>query len=162
MKKFLIGAALCALPLFSQADTRQDVEELMGLLKVDTMMDSMYAQMNQMMAGMTQQLDIQPDEQAIYQRFHQKMNNLMRTEMGYEQMKEPMIAIYLKHFSEKEIQDMVTFYKTDTGKALVEKMPQVMGETMQISQAAAMAMMPKMQQLQAELADELEQYRSSQ
>ena len=54
--------------------------------------------------------------------------------MNWAKMKKPMIKIYLKHYSEKEIKDMVAFYKSDSGQSMIQKMPAVMGDSMLLSQ----------------------------
>lgn len=45
-----------------------------------------------------------------------------------------MIPLYSKYYNEKEINDLIVFYKTPTGKKMVETMPQVMNESMQIGE----------------------------
>ena len=44
------------------------------------------------------------------------------------------VPIYMRHFTENEIQEMIRFYKTPTGQKLVQKQPQVMQESMQAGQ----------------------------
>lgn len=45
-----------------------------------------------------------------------------------------MVSIYEKHFTEKEIDDIITFYRTDTGKKLIEKLPIITHEAQKIGQ----------------------------
>lgn len=45
-----------------------------------------------------------------------------------------MIPLYSKYYNEKEINDLIVFYKTPTGKKMVETMPQVMNESMKIGE----------------------------
>lgn len=45
-----------------------------------------------------------------------------------------MTPLYSKYYTEKEINDLVAFYKTPTGKKMVETMPQLMNESMAIGQ----------------------------
>ncbi len=44
------------------------------------------------------------------------------------------VPIYMRHFTEHEIQEMIRFYRTPTGQKLVQKQPQVMQESMQAGQ----------------------------
>lgn len=46
-----------------------------------------------------------------------------------------MIPVFDETFTEKEINDVVAFYKTDSGKAFAEKQPQMMMKSMQAGQA---------------------------
>lgn len=46
-----------------------------------------------------------------------------------------MVPIFDKTFTEQEINDVVAFYKTPSGKAFAEKQPQMMMQSMQVGQA---------------------------
>jgi len=46
----------------SEETKRENLEKLFVVMKVDSMMDTIYAQMNQMMQGMRKQLKVKPSE----------------------------------------------------------------------------------------------------
>ena len=52
-------------------------------------------------------------------------------EFDADQLIKMIIPIYDKHFSEKEIDEMVTFYKSSVGKKLVSQLPSILTESMQ-------------------------------
>jgi hypothetical protein len=56
-----------------------------------------------------------------------------------------MIPLYSKYYTEKEINDLIVFYKTPTGKKMVETMPLVMNESMKIGQKWGMEIGSKIQ-----------------
>jgi uncharacterized protein len=45
-----------------------------------------------------------------------------------------LIGLYSKYYSEKNIDDMLSFYKSETGKRVIETMPNVVSESMAIGQ----------------------------
>jgi hypothetical protein len=45
-----------------------------------------------------------------------------------------IVDVYARHYSEKELDDMITFYRTETGKKLIKSMPEVVGECMAAGQ----------------------------
>ncbi len=47
-------------------------------------------------------------------------------------MDEDFAGIYEKYYTESEILDLVTFYKSSTGKKVIEKAPEMQGEIMTI------------------------------
>lgn len=51
---------------------------------------------------------------------------------GYEEILEKLMPVYLKYFSEEEMDGLLAFYKSDIGKSFTEKQPMVMQETMAI------------------------------
>lgn len=150
-----LASSMC---LASEAK-RASVDELMQITGVDSMVDAMYSQMEGMLQGMGQQLGVQPDEQPIFDAHYKKMVDLMRQEMSWDKLKEPMSEIYRTNFSEEEVQGMLKFYKSDIGKTTLEKLPAVMQQSMQVSQGFAQNMMPQMQNLGKELEAALEKHR---
>ena len=111
MKKLIvIGLGiLMSLSAHGQGSKRESVEELLRAANAASLIDGIYAQMNQVVDGMGQQLGVQPDEQAIFDAYMEKIFSAMREEMSWEKIEGPMIDIYLNHYTEKEIQDMLAF-----------------------------------------------------
>lgn len=81
----------------------------------------------------------------------------MENELGWEKMKDDLIDIYIKTYTEEEIRAISEFYKTPPGKKFIEKMPQLLQETMAITQKKMPAFMAKMQKISEEMAEELKQ-----
>lgn len=52
-----------------------------------------------------------------------------KSEIKPNELQEMVVPIYEKHFTEKEIDDILMFYKTDTGKKLIEKLPIILQES---------------------------------
>ncbi len=162
MKK-LVAAFLMVLlsfGVYAQDSKRESIEELLRVTNMDSMIDNIYEQMGQMTEGMGKQLGVKPDEQPIFDAYMNKVFSAMKEDMNWEKMKPPLIDIYLKHYTEKEIQDMLTFYKSETGRSMVSKMPTVMADYMQVSQEMMKSFIPKMQSMAKELRSELKSHRS--
>jgi len=134
---------------------KQKLDELLTLMNADALIDSIYSQMDQMIMGLEQHLGVKPSEKAIFNEHSNKTTQIIKQEMSWEKMKGPMIDIYMKHYTESEIADMVAFYKTETGQSMIKKMPIVMNDTMMMSQSLMKDMMPKIQQLSIELKEKL-------
>lgn len=49
-----------------------------------------------------------------------------------KQMNEDLILIYDKHFTDKEVKDLVAFYESESGKKFIEKTPEISGEFMSL------------------------------
>ncbi len=54
-----------------------------------------------------------------------------------------MVPIYKKHFTQKDVKELITFYETPIGKKLTTKTPLITKDAMQISQPWAMSLMGK-------------------
>lgn len=136
------------------------IEELLVLSKVEAMVDAIYGQFEGMMVQMEAEMGVQESEKQILDKYYQRFTELLREEVSWQRMKDPMAEIYQKHFTQKEVDDLLQFYKTDSGKAMVEKMPAVMQDSMQFSQTMMVNVMPKVQEIARELSRDLQQSRS--
>lgn len=58
----------------------------------------------------------------------------LRKDIKVDELVEKTIPIYDKYFSEQEIDDMITFYETPTGKKLAVSTPMMAAENMQVGQ----------------------------
>ncbi|MBB1289172.1 DUF2059 domain-containing protein [Pseudoalteromonas sp. SR43-6] len=160
-KVLLLSLLIFSSSLYAEQNTKQQkIDELISVMNLDSMVDSMYGQVEGMMKGMSDQMGVEPSEQAIFDKYYGDMTTVLKTEMSWAKMQPMMVNVYDKHFSEQEIADMLAFYKTDTGQKILEKMPVVMQESMQMSQSLMKDAMPKIQTLAQQLSDELEQSRS--
>lgn len=162
MKNAVLIGVLLLMPLCAQANDdakRAKIERILQVTKVESMVDNMYAQVDAALVGMAQELGIQASEQVVFDRYMSKVAAAMAEQMTWAKIKEPTIDIYMKHYSEKEIDDMLVFYSSDSGKAIIEKMPKVMEESLLLSQSMLRDFMPKMKQLSLELSQELEAQR---
>lgn len=164
MKIFTMAMFLLMAPSLVNADDkdqRRQVERLLEVMKVEQAIDSMYSQIDQMFVGMAKELGVKQSEQPIFDRYMQKVAAAMKEEMTWQKMKEPMIDVYMKHYSKAEINDMLAFYSSESGRSIIAKMPSVMQDSMQISQAMFREFMPRLKQLSTELREELAQSRNS-
>jgi uncharacterized protein len=170
MKAFM-GLAM-ALAMLGASAVRADpppasdasIHKLLDVTQTARLMDGMMTQMKNIMqqsalqaAGHT--LDAQ--EQEIVSRNMGKLSDVMRTQMAWSTVEPDFVAIYRKNFSEKEVDDMLAFYQTPSGQALIAKMPEVMRESMQVGQAHAHAMVPQLQQVSQQMMQELKDYEAS-
>ena len=138
---------------------RKTVEKLLIVMNAEAVMDSMYSQIDQLFVGMAEQFGIKEAEQAIFDRYMSKVASAMKEEMSWEKMKGPIIDIYMKHYTQKELEDMLSFYSSQSGKSIIVKMPQVAQESMLITQMFMKDYMPKIKNLSEELHAELKEER---
>ncbi len=84
----------------------------------------------------------------------QKMMDLFMKEISWDNLKEDYISIYAETFTEEELKGLVTFYKSPVGRKFIEKQPELMKRTMEISQEKMMELIPKMQELAKEMEEQ--------
>ncbi|MCQ8890052.1 DUF2059 domain-containing protein [Pseudoalteromonas carrageenovora] len=155
-KALLLSLLIFSSSLYAEQNTKQQkIDELINVMNMDAMVDSMYGQVEGMMKNMSAQMGVKPSEQAIFDKYYADMTNVLKSEMSWEKMQPMMVNVYDKHFKEQEIADMLAFYKTETGQKILKKMPIVMQESMQMSQSLIQDAMPKIQDIAGKLSEEL-------
>jgi len=164
MNKLIIMLILASISFPSFADDaakKKSIEELMTIMNMDRMMDSMYSQMDQMFMKIARDSNVKQTEMPIVKKYMKKLAAVMKKEVSWEKMKQPITKIYMKHFTEKEIKDLLAFYKSDTGKKMIAKMPVVMQESMMYSQSLLKGLMPKVMEISKEFEKELKVARNN-
>jgi len=127
------------------------VQELIAVTQTKKLLDNAMSQMdgwmkssmNQAMAGKK----LTPEQDKIATDMRAKMVALYKEDMSWDSLEPMFVDIYRKSFTQKEIDGMLTFYKSEAGQAVIAKMPLVMQNTMQIMRKKMVALMPKIQQL---------------
>jgi hypothetical protein len=158
---------LCLLSLVTftanaeQRSSKESVEKLMELTEVSKMMDAMQGQIGNMFNGMSAQMGISEKEKPAFNKYMQRVAALLANDMNWEIIKAPMIEIYSKHFTEKEVQGLISFYQSDLGKSMTQKMPLIMQDSMLVSQELMKDFMPKIQALALEMQADIKKSRQT-
>ena len=163
--KYLVGLLFITSSIFVQANEsakQTKLKELVNVMDMGSMVESIYSQMEVAMQDMSTKMGVQPNEQAIFDEYYSQMILIMKENLSWAKMEPLAVDIYDRNFTEDEITDMLVFYKTDTGKSLLKKMPAVMQESMQMSQTLIEGSIPKLQQIESNLRADLEKARKAQ
>ncbi len=71
----------------------------------------------------------------------------MAQKFNSDETRKEFMDIYDRHFNDKEIEELLAFYKSSVGKKTMEKMPEIMAEAshigMKVAQDVMMKYMPK-------------------
>jgi len=157
-------AILLASPTFAAtADTpasEASIRELIDLTQARKLVDNVSSQLDStMQTSMKQALagrPITPAQQKILDGMRAKMLKVFNENMQWSKLEPQMIDVYRRTFTQTEIEGMVSFYKTDAGKAVIAKMPLVLQNSIQLMQSQLATMAPQIQQIQQETITELQ------
>lgn len=83
-----------------------------------------------------------------------KMMNLIANELSWDRLKGSYISVYADTFTEEELEGIIKFYRSPAGQVFVEKTPELMKRSMQISQKKMMDIMPRIQEITNKLIEE--------
>ena len=161
--KIKSASIILLLLLFSQlsfADQishRKAVEELFVLMKTSKMMDSVKIQTQKMLFKQFSQQNVPEAKKPIFNKYMSKMVEIITETMNWDKIKSDMTDLYVSNFSENEINDMLTFYRSPTGKRFIDKMPVIMKRSMEIGQKQSRIMIPKLNALLEQMKRDLKQ-----
>lgn len=170
MRTVLIALfALLALPALAQdaRPSEQSVRELLALMQARNMINTAMKQMDATMRPMMQQAlggrgQLSEREQQIVDDAHARIQAVMHEELRWDNFEPMMISAYRNTFSQKEIDGMKAFYSSPIGQAVVAKLPMVTQQNMQAMQGRMADMIPRIQQIQKDMAAQLKAERESQ
>jgi uncharacterized protein len=133
MKNYLLVASFVLVSfstIFGQKK-QEDIKKLFSIMQSEKMMDAMYENIVSSFSeyAKTQFSDESgADKMEDYLKFVMEESKAMLKRL----MEEDMVSIYDGYFSEKEIDDLIEFYQSSTGKKFLKSSPDIMKETMDI------------------------------
>ena len=148
MRRLLASAALFAsLGAYASPPSQASIENLMAATKAETMMDSVYSVMEQVMRqGMKQAAQgqsLSAEQQRALDAVPAKFMAVMRDEMNWQKLKPLYVQLYRDTFDQEEIDGMLVFYATPAGQAVINKMPVLVQKSMAMSQSLMQSILPK-------------------
>jgi len=150
MKKILLAMALMAsVPAFAQSPppSEASVRELLEVTNGKSVLEGAWNQLDGLMEkAMKDAIGNKPvtaKQEEIMAAMRAETVELIRSEMSWDKMEPMYIRQYSQTFSQAEIDGMLAFYKSDAGKAVTAKMPQLVQILMQDVLSLLQGTMPK-------------------
>ena len=153
---FMPLAAVAHTAVVAHTDShREATQQLMEVMRADEVIDQMHSLLEPMLMEVADDMEMSPRQREIYETQTARMIQIMREEMNWSKMEPYMLEAYMNVFDEQEIRDIIVFYRTPTGQKLLDRMPQLMEESMRVTQRMMQDFAPRLQALQEELRIEL-------
>jgi hypothetical protein len=161
VKKIAALLSLLLLSIAAQAakPTEESINKLLSVTQAEKMMDSIKPQISAMMKNVELQAAQgkvpSPADQKIIDKFHAKAISIVSENLTMAKLKPMYIRVYSETFSQEDINSLIAFYESPTGKMFVAKMPAVMQSLMAEMPKAMAPMMQEMQKAAKDMGDEL-------
>lgn len=170
MRSRLVCFLLCTClisPAFAADTPPSDASllELMDVMHAHNTLDATLAQVDGVMrASLESSLQgnsLDDNQRKIIESGQVKMHDVLLKAMTWEKLEPMYMSIYRQSFSQKEVNDMLTFYKCPSGQAVIAKLPVVLQQTMKSMQAEMSTLTPEIQRVSHETVSELQAYNAS-
>jgi len=143
-----VAAALLSFSVAAQQASEATVERLMKISRTESLIQSMLAGVDQIMATAmkeaTRDKPLSPEQQRKFDAMTVKIREAMREEMSWERMKPRYVTLYKETFTEDELLGLIAFYETPAGQALLAKMPILAQKSIALSQEQMRSLIPRM------------------
>jgi uncharacterized protein len=140
--------AVYATTVSAVAPSAESVDTLLTVSRTESIMDTLYAQMEQgMRQGMahsTAGKRLSEEQERFLDDAPKQFMLVMKDEFSWAKLKPAYISIYQEVFSQEEIDGLIAVYRSPLGATIIEKMPLVIQKSSQATQARLPAMLEKM------------------
>lgn len=154
---FALAVLLAAAPLAAaQQPSEAQVDRLLEVMRaketLDATLPQVQAMQQQMVAQMTADQELDEEDRARINRMLESTNSSLATVLTWERMGPMYRDIYAQTFTAEDVEAIIGFYESPAGQKTLDKMPQLMQNTMN---AVQQLVMPLLQQLEQDIAAEL-------
>lgn len=159
MKRLILALCLvlfCTTAYSGEKEHRGLAEELIKITEGDKVMDNYKAQVGMVFHQITAQMNIQEADKPKLEKYTKRFEDILKEDMAWAKVKEQYVDLYMSTFTEKEIKTLVDFYKSDLGKKVTEKMPELIQKSMIVAQTHMGTVIPKLESLTEEMRKEFE------
>jgi uncharacterized protein len=139
--------------------SEESIRHLLDVMQSKQVLQTMSAQMDTMFDGMLnkqlQGQDVTPEQQQEIDARRKMAKDMVKELLSWDSMERLYLKVYGDTFTQSEIDGLTAFYESPAGHALVVKMPLALKNTMAEMQQRVRDMIPKLQQMAKEAADEV-------
>ena len=136
--------------------------ELLTIMRQEQQMKNAFQMMRNMQQKMLPQMleqngvKLTADQQAEQKKMMDEVMNIVEEEMSWNKLKPIVVEAYATTFSEQELKDLTTFFKSPVGQNFLDKTPMLQQQMMSSIQQMAMNMNKKVGELVQKRAAELQ------
>ncbi len=137
------------------ASHRAAAEELLEASNSAKIVEQLRSQMEEVFKSTVAQISKTPEEKQLLDKYTKKMTDILLENIRWDTMKGQLVDVYVSVYTEKEIRELTAFYRSPTGRKLLEKMPELIKASMEIAQKQMVTVIPKIEALSKEMESEL-------
>lgn len=145
---FIFLLAMLASPVYAAPVQDASIEKLLSPTDAKKLHDSVIADSDEIVDStlkpMLMREKTTPEQTAFVDSFLMKYKKIIRDELSWEKMMPSYIRIYRETFTEKELNDLIAFYESPTGKMFVKKTPVILEKTSSVMQQKMVSILSRM------------------
>jgi uncharacterized protein len=156
MRRLLVAAiALLAMHCALAQDdkpTPESLRQLFEAMHTSSLLDNMEAQIDSNARSMLMQSlagkQLNETQRKIIEDSQAQLQSLTKSELNWGKLEPMIIEVYRENLTQGEVDGMVRFYQSESGRAVIAKMPEIMQAMMQRMHNHVQSLLPKIAELQ--------------
>lgn len=145
---FIFLIALLASPVYAAPVQDASIVKLLMLTDAKTTHESIVADSDKMVDSTLKPILMREkltfEQKAFVDSFLIKYKEIVRDELSWEKMLPLYVQVYRETFSEKELNELIAFYESPTGKMFVRKTPEILEKTSTVMQQKIVSILGRM------------------
>lgn len=151
LPSLILSVLLVGVPILSHADEASHRAAAMKLLAKVNSQDTMMAAFPAMLDPLSKQLAQQGIPKEGVEEVRKAVMDWLKKEVNFDVLAPKLAELYMKEFTEQELNDIVKFYETPLGQKLLAKLPVLMQQGAVIGQQAVQAKQADLQKIIMEI-----------
>lgn len=131
------AAPAAAAPAPVSASQRKAAESLLEIMQSEKTTNE----------AINQMLTMQVEQNPNLKKVEPEMRAFMAKYMSWASLKDEMVQLYAREFSEKELKELTKFYQSATGQKFVSKQNMLLQSSMQLGQRRVQENLPELQRM---------------
>jgi hypothetical protein len=141
----------CCCARADEASKRVKAEQLFMLLHMNTMMDQLMGGVKRQVQQITESMpgadEATPEQKKQITDFQQRVMDVVNQKIGWKALEPDFINLYASTYTEEELDGIIAFYKSPVGQKMMEKTPELMSKSTQITQQKMSELQPQLTQM---------------
>ena len=134
-----------------EASKRAKAQQLFMLLHMDKMMDQLLSGVQKQVQQITQSMpgadQATPEQKKQIADFQTRVLNVVNQKLGWKALEPDFINLYASTYTEEELDGILGFYKSPVGQKMLEKTPELMTKSTEITQQKMREVQPELNQM---------------
>lgn len=122
---------------------RKTAEELINVMEIKDMETQGFEELKRRFMNDMEVMFADMNDKAKVQLIKGQIEEILNKEISWAVLKNEYIKLYTGAFTEEEMKVIIAFYKTPEGKKLMNKIPELMDQSMQIGEQKVLNIMPQ-------------------
>jgi len=151
---FILIFSFTVVAYADEASKLKLVDEMFAILKLDSQLNIMFTQLKEMQRRLLlDKLKGDKELQFESEKMMTELLDLLEKEFTQGTYLNNCKKMYAEVFTEKELEGIIQFYKSEAGQALIKKMPEMLQKVFSMADQLAKDLQPKIEKIMQEYRD---------